>query len=172
MRDPRNPGELADPVTMNPYLYCAGDPVNAVDPSGMMSAELLAYSIEGGLQYAMDTTVLLWTGCAAAFLIAGVGTGNPSLVYASKLVGQMALGLDAVADGYWDANTGGCRSQANAERAVWESGKYSGGVPDPLSGAMFDTFRIGYSLPAAYARLQADADYYFDFNHLKERMAQ
>jgi len=34
------PGELADPVTMNPYLYCGGDPVNAVDPSGMMTAEV------------------------------------------------------------------------------------------------------------------------------------
>ncbi len=29
------PGELADPVTMNPYLYCGGDPVNYTDPSGM-----------------------------------------------------------------------------------------------------------------------------------------
>ncbi|MCE5190714.1 MAG: RHS repeat-associated core domain-containing protein [Actinomycetia bacterium] len=32
------PGDTSDPVTMNPYLYCGGDPVNAVDPSGMMSA--------------------------------------------------------------------------------------------------------------------------------------
>ncbi len=29
------PGETSDPVTMNPYLYCGGDPVNYVDPSGM-----------------------------------------------------------------------------------------------------------------------------------------
>ena len=29
------PGELSYPVTMNPYLYCGGNPVNAVDPSGM-----------------------------------------------------------------------------------------------------------------------------------------
>ena len=84
----------------------------------------------------------------------------------------MALGLDAVADGHWDANTGGCRSQANAERAVWESGKYSGGMPDPFTSAMFDAFRMGYSLPAAYARLQADADYYFDDSNVKARLAQ
>ncbi len=166
------PGELSDPVTMNPYLYCGGDPVNRVDPSGMYNEEVLAYSIEGGLQYAMDTTVLLWTGCAAALLIVGVGTGNPGLVYGSKALGLLTAGLDAYADSVWDANTGGCRSQANAERAVWESGKYSGGMPDPLTSAMSDTFRIGYSLPAAYARLQADADYYFDFDHLKERIAQ
>jgi len=31
------PGELSDPVTMNPYLYCGGDPVNCVDPSGMIA---------------------------------------------------------------------------------------------------------------------------------------
>ncbi|MDI6843930.1 MAG: RHS repeat-associated core domain-containing protein [Anaerosomatales bacterium] len=31
------PGELADPATMNPYLYCGGDPVNAVDPSGLLT---------------------------------------------------------------------------------------------------------------------------------------
>jgi RHS repeat-associated protein len=34
------PGELSDPVTMNPYLYCGGDPVNAVDPSGMATMGL------------------------------------------------------------------------------------------------------------------------------------
>ncbi|MHB1340989.1 MAG: RHS repeat-associated core domain-containing protein [Coriobacteriia bacterium] len=32
------PGEISDPVTMNPYLYCGGDPVNRVDPSGMWTA--------------------------------------------------------------------------------------------------------------------------------------
>jgi len=42
------PGELSDPVTMNPYLYCGGDPVNRVDPSGMITT---GYSLgaEGGL---------------------------------------------------------------------------------------------------------------------------
>ncbi len=34
------PGELPDPVTMNPYLYCGGDPVNRVDPSGMLWSEI------------------------------------------------------------------------------------------------------------------------------------
>jgi RHS repeat-associated protein len=166
------PGELSDPVTMNPYLYCGGDPVNRVDPTGMYSAEVLAYSIEGGVQYGLDTGVLLFTGCSAAFLVVGFGTGNPGLVLASQVVRLMASGLDAVADSYWDANTGGCRSEANAETAAWTAGKYSGGIPDPLTSAMFDTFRAGYSLPGAYARLQEDADYYFDFSHLKERIAQ
>ncbi|MCL4079272.1 DUF6531 domain-containing protein [Coriobacteriia bacterium Es71-Z0120] len=32
------PGELPDPVTLNPYLYCGADPVNNVDPSGMNPA--------------------------------------------------------------------------------------------------------------------------------------
>ena len=35
------PGETSDPVTMNPYLYCGGDPVNRVDPSGMASVEFI-----------------------------------------------------------------------------------------------------------------------------------
>ena len=37
------PGELSDPVTMNPYLYCGGDPVNAVDPSGMTTIDTGRY---------------------------------------------------------------------------------------------------------------------------------
>ncbi|MHB8706381.1 MAG: RHS repeat-associated core domain-containing protein [Coriobacteriia bacterium] len=39
------PGETSDPVTMNPYLYCGGDPVNYVDPSGML------FGINAGEQY-------------------------------------------------------------------------------------------------------------------------
>jgi RHS repeat-associated protein len=33
------PGETTNPATMNPYLYCLGDPVNAVDPSGLMTID-------------------------------------------------------------------------------------------------------------------------------------
>ncbi|MBE0418196.1 MAG: hypothetical protein IBX63_10565, partial [Coriobacteriia bacterium] len=33
-RDPY-PGELDEPMSMNPYLYCLGDPVNHVDPDGL-----------------------------------------------------------------------------------------------------------------------------------------
>ncbi|MCL2503924.1 MAG: right-handed parallel beta-helix repeat-containing protein [Coriobacteriia bacterium] len=31
------PGELDNPASMNPYVYCAGDPVNYVDPDGRAS---------------------------------------------------------------------------------------------------------------------------------------
>jgi RHS repeat-associated protein len=39
------PGELSDPVTMNPYLYCGGDPVNAVDPTGLIAPALIGGAI-------------------------------------------------------------------------------------------------------------------------------
>ena len=52
-----HPGELADPVTMNPYLYCGADPVNAVDPSGKaailvpIAAGLVVLAAIAGLLY-------------------------------------------------------------------------------------------------------------------------
>ncbi len=35
-RDPVR-GELKEPLSLNPYLYCKGDPVNRVDPTGLLS---------------------------------------------------------------------------------------------------------------------------------------
>ena len=53
------PGELSDPVTMNPYLYCGGDPVNTVDPSGM-AGEMPWFTV-GGATVSAGGVVLLGT---------------------------------------------------------------------------------------------------------------
>ncbi|MBE0418310.1 MAG: RHS repeat-associated core domain-containing protein, partial [Coriobacteriia bacterium] len=42
-RDPY-PGELDSPMSMNPYLYCLGDPVNLVDPTGWCAENRLSDS--------------------------------------------------------------------------------------------------------------------------------
>ncbi|MDI6843932.1 MAG: RHS repeat-associated core domain-containing protein [Anaerosomatales bacterium] len=63
------PGELADPATMNPYLYCGGDPVNAVDPSGMMTYPGAA-TLFGGISLAAGAV-----GVAALGVVVGVAAG-------------------------------------------------------------------------------------------------
>jgi RHS repeat-associated protein len=70
------PGELSDPVTMNPYLYCGGDPVNRVDPSGMSAKDTLssladvvatALSVVKNAGAAAVAPFLEWAGTLADF---------------------------------------------------------------------------------------------------------
>jgi len=38
MKDPVE-GSLGNPITQNPYIYCANDPVNKIDPGGTVTRE-------------------------------------------------------------------------------------------------------------------------------------
>ena len=104
------PGELSDPVTMNPYLYCGGDPVNAVDPSGLWTTGASigaeggiwtwlagsvswggAYSVEDYLTHGADAP--LTTYRTGAWRVGGCGDpeGNTSIA----MVGDISGGLMA-----------------------------------------------------------------------------
>jgi RHS repeat-associated protein len=73
-------GELKDPLTLNPYLYAAGDPVNQFDPSGRCSEEVSGDLIELGAG-------LVFAGLS---LIGSPVTGGTSIV---GLVGGLSLAL-------------------------------------------------------------------------------
>jgi len=64
------PGELSDPVTMNPYLYCGGEPVNRVDPSGMVAEVVTAQHANAeAVQTTLRTMGLTVAAASVATLI-------------------------------------------------------------------------------------------------------
>lgn len=64
------PGDLSGPVTLNPYLYCGADPVNKVDPSGMIVVAGVAITLVG---CAEATPLALAIVGAAETVIQGLG---------------------------------------------------------------------------------------------------
>lgn len=87
------PGELADPVSMNPYLYCGGDPVNAVDPSGMTKCQMCHDNSTYGRR---NNNMLLVKPTADTYASVGIGVAFDlaSLLYPTsaelKAVGKGA----------------------------------------------------------------------------------
>jgi len=154
------PGELADPVTMNPYLYCGGDPANRVDPSGK-AWNRLNNAIEGGYQYGLDSMVFAGTAIFATLeavgVYAAVMLGQPELLATGAGGMTVMTGLDELADRNWDANTGGNRCAENPEAVI--PGLVNGG--DPYSGAALDAaLAVLDQIPTAYRHLEEDMDYY------------
>ncbi|MBE0418060.1 MAG: RHS repeat-associated core domain-containing protein, partial [Coriobacteriia bacterium] len=82
-RDPY-PGELDNPMSMNPYLYCLGDPVNLVDPTGWC-AEAAASASQPRNHLTPSDARLLHSLFGVAFPLAVAGL---SALYA----GYLAIG--------------------------------------------------------------------------------
>ena len=80
------PGELSYPVTMNPYLHCGGDPVNAVDPSGMSSLDVVTgvlgavLGLAGGIAAAAELPVIA----------AACGAGATGLILETPIASAVA----------------------------------------------------------------------------------
>jgi len=87
------PGELSDPVTMNPYLYCGGDPVNYVDPSGLWNVTNTALVLNSvaavagtvALAATIATVTTGWTGVGAV-------AGGTIALWATGIAAAATLG--------------------------------------------------------------------------------
>ncbi len=88
------PGETSDPVTMNTYLYCGGDPVNRVDPSGLSYGEVAYWEAQAS-KY--DQQAMWWDTAAQAATNVG---------YVDAAVGAWALWELGPAIGAWWAGLG------------------------------------------------------------------
>jgi len=80
------PGELSDPVTMNPYLYCGGNPVNAVDPSGMWTVDQGRYA--SAQAFGAGGSLLSWW-CVDAY---GNAVGYETLSYDAGAIPAASAG--------------------------------------------------------------------------------
>ena len=149
-----HPGRLESPSTLNPYLYCYANPVSAVDPTGLAAWAWWPYAFDS----------LLFIGTVGYTLLLGLGVIylNPGLILFGQLTKLGVLGFDAVADANWDAHTGGCRSQGNADAGSWHMAKTANGAPDPVTGALLDLWRgLTSAIGNAVQELFDDADYLF-----------
>ena len=108
------PGELSDPVTMNPYLYCGGDPVNRVDPSGLAygdslnAGERFAYGLGGVLCQVGGQMI---QGIGGKIMLKGVVMFAAGMGWAPKTAG---------ASGAVGTAAGGCTIAGGA--SVWVAG--------------------------------------------------
>ena len=140
------PGELSDPVTMNPYLYCGGDPVNYTDPSGRF------FGIDAGEQYG-QMAVDYWAD---------------KYVNSDSLLGKAGAGTMGLLAALWTPG----RSEATALvlAAGWAAAPYAatmGPVLGPSAGRAAEvgcsaepaiTFGHGARhLPASISQAQAEA---------------
>ncbi|ECR0980039.1 RHS repeat-associated core domain-containing protein [Salmonella enterica] len=90
---------------INPYAYCAGDPINRADPSGHISWQ-------AGLGIGLGILGIIATAGAAAMAISaagGIGAALSAASTTSLLTGSVGLAADAV------GIAGGAVSDANPE---------------------------------------------------------
>ena len=80
-------GDLMTPMSLNPYLYCLNDPVNAVDPTGMIAAWLA-----GGIVGAVVNVGTKFAGDVVRSVKKGKWSGSSWQEYAGTAVGGFVQG--------------------------------------------------------------------------------
>ncbi|MDA8218386.1 MAG: hypothetical protein M0Z94_12295, partial [Dehalococcoidales bacterium] len=148
-----HPTQRARPVSMNSYVYCEGDPVNLVDPTGL--------SARAWVQYAADSLVFVLR--VAAVFTLGLGVilgGNAGVIGAGVLLALLGRIVDAGADANWDAQRCGNRAVGNPDWAAYYMAKYFSGPLAPAVGAASDFLRgLLVDIPNSIDRLWEDADW-------------
>ena len=95
-------GSVFDPLTLHKYLYVANDPVNKIDPSGMMSVLDLeeAQEVNGEVEteQAAEARQAREVGKSLRFLLAGVGVVAAVTVYELKQQPRRSVRLNHYTD--------------------------------------------------------------------------
>lgn len=89
-----NPGTIISPITMNPYIYCYGDPVNYWDPTG----EVVAWLAIGAVNAVANIAVKA-AGDVAKSVVAGEWKGSSWQSYVGTATGGFAQGATFAATG-------------------------------------------------------------------------
>lgn len=89
-----NPGTIITPITMNPYTYCYGDPVNYWDPTG----EVVAWLAIGGVS-ALANVAIKAAGDVAKSVVAGEWKGSSWQSYVGTATGGFVQGATFAATG-------------------------------------------------------------------------
>ncbi len=84
-------GSLADPTSLNRYVYVGDDPVNFTDPSGKFRVEPLDPLLLEGIGYRF--IFKQWEAGIAVFLILGAVTADPTIGTILSIIGMSPLEL-------------------------------------------------------------------------------
>ena len=99
-------GELMTPISLNPYLYCLSDPVNIVDPTGMILAWLA-----GGIVGAVVNVGMKFAGDVINSVKNGKWTGSSWESYVGAAAGGFVQGSVFVVAGPTAAGAAGAATE-------------------------------------------------------------
>lgn len=99
-------GGLMTPLTLNPYLYCLSDPINRVDPTGMIVAWLA-----GGIVGAVVNVGMKFAGDVVNSVASGKWTGSSWESYVGAAAGGFVEGSVFVVAGPTAAGAAGAATE-------------------------------------------------------------
>ncbi|TGO87381.1 hypothetical protein BPOR_0230g00080 [Botrytis porri] len=134
----------------NPYVYCLGDPINRVDPSGHFSLF--------GMNFTWKDLIMVVIGIAVSVGV-GILTGGASLA--------IQVGVGIAAGVVSDVASGMIGSVANGEKITWRSvgldalGGLLGGIGGEIGGNILKHgFKASKALPTALKKTVGRAGSY------------